>query len=320
MSTDIDELAALDKQLQRLRADYELSLQEFLAKANRGTGELLDAFNKFHDAGVKFFNAHDRAIPLDSRLNADLNPTCYTDRAETSANVLETICHHYGTVRHWGEELGIAADSLRPSLTAFANMQRRVAETQPDIAAQLRAEFVRLELPARGFDSAELTSQRAKIVLREKPITNHFHGPATGLAIGDGATVNINGSSIASGENQMGDNINIGGDVTGSAVGSQASLKARDIFTAVKKSTEMDEDLRQKLTAAAKELLTIELAECDKSDAADDLAKLTAELDKPNKDEGRIVRLWRQIKEVAPTVASILSSAASLGKILDASP
>lgn len=117
----------------------------------------------------------------------------------------------------------------------------------------------------------------------------------------------------------MGDNINIGGDVTGSAVGSQASLKARDIFTAVKKSTEMDDDLRQKLTAAANELLTIDLAESDKSDAIDDLAKLTAELDKPNKDEGRIVRLWRQVKEVAPTVASILSSAASLEKILTVS-
>lgn len=316
MSTDSDELAALDKQLQLLRAAYQRSLQEFLTEANRGNGELADAFYKLHEAGLTLFNGHDRAIPLDSRLNADLNPTCYTDRAETSANVLETICHHYQTVRDWAEDLDIAVETLRPSLTAFANMQRRVAETQPDIAAQLRAEFVRLELPVRGFDIGEFKSQRAEVVLLEKPI--HFHGPATAIAIG-GGTVNISSSSIACGENQMGDNINIGGDVTGSAVGSQASLKARDIFTAVKKSTEMDDDLRQKLTAAANELLTIDLAESDKSDAIDDLAKLTAELDKPNKDEGRIVRLWRQVKEVAPTVASILSSAASLEKILTVS-
>ncbi len=113
----------------------------------------------------------------------------------------------------------------------------------------------------------------------------------------------------------MGDKISIGGNVTGSAVGSHASLKTRDIITQVQRSG-MDGDLKQKFIDAAESLANLNIAEDDKSDAADDLAKLKAELEKPTKDEGRIAKIWNRIKAVAPTVAYILASAASIGKIV----
>ena len=46
-------------------------------------------------------------------------------------------------------------------------------------------------------------------------------------------------------EQIMGDKISIGGNVTGSAVGSKASLKARDIVTQIQQSG-LDQDLKLK--------------------------------------------------------------------------
>ena len=117
----------------------------------------------------------------------------------------------------------------------------------------------------------------------------------------------------------MGDKINIGGNVTGSAVGSNASLKARDIVTQLQQSG-LDADLKQKVAEAAEALAKLNISEGDKSDAADDLTKLKAELEKPTMDEGRIQKIWNRIKAVAPTVASILASAATITKLLSSHP
>ena len=54
----------------------------------------------------------------------------------------------------------------------------------------------------------------------------------------------------------------------------------------------------------------------DDEDAVDDLAKFTAEMEKPEKDPGRIRKLWGALKDGAPTVAAVLSSAASIAKLL----
>jgi hypothetical protein len=127
MSTEQQELQTLDQQRQALRDAYEQSIRDFLAVAKeRAKKKQIAAFQACHAAGLAYFNAHDRAIPADARLKIDRDPTCYTDRAETSANVLETICRHYRCLRQWGGDLGIDLAVLQPSLTAFANMQRRI--------------------------------------------------------------------------------------------------------------------------------------------------------------------------------------------------
>lgn len=118
---------------------------------------------------------------------------------------------------------------------------------------------------------------------------------------------------------QVGDKINIGGDAIGAAVGSHASLKARDITTykqVVDQSLTLDEELKQVLKAAREALEKAKLPDATKNDATDDLGKLTDELQKPDKDVGRVQRLWNRIKDIAPPVADILSSAASLAKML----
>ena len=70
------------------------------------------------------------------------------------------------------------------------------------------------------------------------------------------------------------------------------------------------------LVEARKALESGNLTGADKDDAADDLGKLTDEIKRPEPQPGRIKRLFESIKQLAPDVASILSSAAKIGELI----
>jgi hypothetical protein len=108
-------------------------------------------------------------------------------------------------------------------------------------------------------------------------------------------------------------------DIISSAVGSDIRFRARDITVYqrdIDQSTVLDPELKQKLKEAREALDKVDLSEDDKNDVADNLEKLTIELEKPQRDAGRVKRFWNRIKEVAPTVAAILSTAASIAKLV----
>jgi hypothetical protein len=115
----------------------------------------------------------------------------------------------------------------------------------------------------------------------------------------------------------MGDRINVGGDVTGSAVGSGAVLWARDITSfknTVDRSTALSAELKQKL-AQARDIIEGEpLSPGDMADAVDTLGKMAEELQKPERDESRLKRLRENIKGIAPAAASALASSVEIAK------
>jgi hypothetical protein len=123
------------------------------------------------------------------------------------------------------------------------------------------------------------------------------------------------GSTIHADQSRSGDKIHVGGDAIGSAIGHTASVKARDIITQVQKSG-MDNDLKEKLANAAEMIDALEISEDDKADATDDLGKLSEEMQKPVPEPGRVRRLLNRIKDVAPTVASLLASAVNIAKLV----
>jgi hypothetical protein len=128
--------------------------------------------------------------------------------------------------------------------------------------------------------------------------------------------VNIAGTS----KTVQGDHIEVRGDVVGSVLGRGAQAEARDIHNyrlAVGRSA-FDVELKRVLIEAREALEREELSVDDKNDAVDDLNKLAQELEK-GQNTTRVQRLWNRIKEIAPTVASILASASSISKLL-ASP
>ncbi len=121
----------------------------------------------------------------------------------------------------------------------------------------------------------------------------------------------------------MGDKFEVKGDVVGSALGRRARVKAGDINVykqAVDQSSGLDDELKNVLKQAREAIESAGLSEVDKADVAEDLDKLTVELEKPEKDSGLVRRYWNRIKEVAPTVAALLGSAVSIGKLLHGDP
>jgi hypothetical protein len=142
-----------------------------------------------------------------------------------------------------------------------------------------------------------------------------------GLAHKDSPTlvVNAHSNATATGATSMDDKIHIGGDVTGSAVGSHARFKARDVvsYKNAVDNTSMDDDVKAFLKQTAEAIERASLSEDDAEDAGDALAKLTAELEKPEKNASRVARLWGNIKAIVPTVSSLLAGAASVAKIIE---
>jgi hypothetical protein len=146
---------------------------------------------------------------------------------------------------------------------------------------------------------------------RLRPLLKHYLGSKPTAPLG---APHFTFNTIE-GDNHVGDKINIGGNVASSAVGSNASLKARNIITQVQQSG-LDADLKQKFAEAAATLVNLNISEGAKEDAADDLAKLKNEMEKPAKDEGRIKTIWDRIN----SAASILASGATIGKIVTGTP
>jgi len=113
---------------------------------------------------------------------------------------------------------------------------------------------------------------------------------------------------------RTGDNANIQ-----IASGDGASVQARDISLykqTIERSDNLDAKLKEKIKEARETIEKLKLSKADKDDVADELGKLTSELEKTRPDPDRARRLWNHIKEVAPTVASILQTAESLAKLL----
>jgi hypothetical protein len=151
------QLMQLEQKLPDLKEQYRRSMEVLLTFYQKRSKieEKRAAFWACHNAGVAFFNAHEKVICDGALLKADLNPTWYTDRAETAANVLETVCLHYETLYEKAPDVKVDVKHLKPSMTAFAGMQRIVKQNLSQLAGPLRDHFVRAGLPTHGFDTDE---------------------------------------------------------------------------------------------------------------------------------------------------------------------
>lgn len=154
MPDEAKTLPDLECKLPELRTRYESALKSFLSLERKRSKkeERVIAFEILGEAGIAFFNAHDRVIAVSSLRKADHDATWYTDRVETAVNLLETIHFHYKTLFAKANELAIDEMSLKPSLMSFANIQRVVKVNHPDIAQEWRDRFYIAGLPTHGFD------------------------------------------------------------------------------------------------------------------------------------------------------------------------
>jgi len=161
MAKTPEEFACEEQQeLDTLRARYKQAMQTLLEQANDKGDMFQSRFREFHSAGVAFFNACERSIVSGSSSGADRDPTWYTDKGEMAANTLETMLKHFRVVKNKAAQAGRVASDFKPSLTAYATMQRIAKHVVPSEADKLRADFLSLGLPTYGFDHDEKEKRR----------------------------------------------------------------------------------------------------------------------------------------------------------------
>lgn len=136
-------------------------------------------------------------------------------------------------------------------------------------------------------------------------------------SIQPGTTVNF---VFNYGEQHMGDKFHLkNNNIAGSAIGAGAIAVVGNITayqTLVDQSTKLDNDVKSKLKQARDAIEQAGLNAADKKDVLDDLGKLTDEMGQNAPEAGRVQRLWKRIKEIAPAASTILAAAVSIGKLI----
>lgn len=157
MTTHAKEVLDAEKECSALKELYESAMRTFLIIPQDAAHvtKRREALQDFHSAGVNYFNAFEKLISLGSLCGADKDATWYTDKAETSVNLLDTIASHFQAVFAKADELHLSRDVFKPSRTSFANMQRLVQLTHEEHAGEQRALFATMGLPTHGFDKEE---------------------------------------------------------------------------------------------------------------------------------------------------------------------
>ena len=194
-----------------------------------------------------------------------------------------------------------------------AGLNKTACRAVLPLISMVRTELRDASVRAREESFKECMATAIQIVQAARPGNVRVDVDASSRSASEAAS-----QSDAMGEKNMGDEINIGGDAINSAVGSGARYKARDVasFKQAIAGAALDEDIKAILVKAREALDAAGLPPGDAEDTSDDLAKFTAEMEKPEKDPGRIRKIWGRIKDAAPTVAAVLSSAVSIAKLL----
>jgi uncharacterized protein YjbI with pentapeptide repeats len=138
--------------------------------------------------------------------------------------------------------------------------------------------------------------------------------PTEELLIAAGATSSIQVNRTYN----MGHKVEVHGDAINLSLGDASPVHARDI-NLDKSNTELSaigDEIKTVIQEAVDMLQSLSLKPSDKSDAVENVQKIAEELEKAEPDASRVTRCWRQIRELAPTVSSLLSSATMVAKIL----
>lgn len=139
------------KEIAALKGKYVNYITPIVIKYNEGGVEpTLTELLECQRLGNAYFNFVERFVGDSGLLGAHENGKWVTGFAEDCREILESYLIHHDFISSWVSVLGEAS---KPSITAYANMQRMVKEyLQPEQVDDLRNEFVEKSLSTHGFD------------------------------------------------------------------------------------------------------------------------------------------------------------------------
>lgn len=148
----INEIATkANDEMARQKLVYLGALETFnrSKEANDSLLVQIDLFEKFRNAAIQFFNCVENSISSTELSGAFKSDYWAKDLTNTAVNVLDSIAEFYEKYGREAERLGL--NKLKPSRNAYSGMQSAVAIYNKDQVDDLKASFIKLDLPIRGF-------------------------------------------------------------------------------------------------------------------------------------------------------------------------
>jgi nucleoside phosphorylase len=150
--SDFQEVIKQEERFSAFRVSYSEAMKAFLTLPISKKKARKDALHALQASATAFFNSFERLVVFGSLSGAANDKVWYRDKAETALNLLQIIHQHYKAVFARAEALGEDLALFTPSLTAYATIERLVAESFPEDAQKWKKKFEELGLPVRGFE------------------------------------------------------------------------------------------------------------------------------------------------------------------------
>ena len=120
-------------------------------------------------------------------------------------------------------------------------------------------------------------------------------------------------------ENDMGDTFNIGGNVSGSAIGRGASVTAEQIITTIRQqlppSATSGDELKEIVKAALAQLASEKLDPDDHKEAQETVEKIEKEMAKPDPSKERVGRWVGAVEQISAVTGKVLRAAGSIAAL-----
>jgi hypothetical protein len=139
--------------IQGLKEEYGAAIADYSDYGGPSSEERIKKLIACQQAGTKLFNHIETFVGNSSLLSAHDDGLWATGFAEDCFAWLETIINHFVFLRGAVLDFPEIAESVEPTSTAYANMQRMVVSYLPrDKSVELRKRFALANLPVMGFD------------------------------------------------------------------------------------------------------------------------------------------------------------------------
>lgn len=140
------------------KSDYMASIQEFVKSNSGNSTASADSFLELQNKGNAYFNYVEDFVGNSDLLGAHENGRWVIGFAEDCAAILESLVGHIQLLREYAKrEFPELLNSVEPSKTAYANMQRMVKRyLTKEKSSDIKSTFTSNRLPVYGFDNHKI--------------------------------------------------------------------------------------------------------------------------------------------------------------------
>jgi hypothetical protein len=142
-----------EDRLEKLKAAFVLELRKMVQALTESyrPEDPSALLNSVHQSAVEFFNAFERSLDEYTLPSVEMTNEIAVRKAEDTINVVDTLLGYWGTAQNFCAKYSLP--ELKPSVTAYATMQRVVARFYPQKKNDYEKRFQEKRLPTHGFIS-----------------------------------------------------------------------------------------------------------------------------------------------------------------------